>query len=285
MRTLSHVLATVHAYMRIYPMSSESRSYYLDEYEPEPQPLVREFRLKKLEKIFSKIRNKTLLDVACSDGRIGIVLAKAMGADEVYGVDVSRRALKEAAGLSINTVRCDLAEKGLPFAGDSFGVVYAGEVIEHLFNPSHLIEEIKRVLKPGGKCIFTTPNLASWTNSILLLAGFQPYLTDADFKFGGIGKVERFRQLNKPGEHIRAFTQRSLKELLTLQGFEIAFASGAAMSLPEPITLLKKILNKLNNLMSMHSSWADIQIICAIKPNEPQRLPKPEKGRTTHREN
>lgn len=47
--------------------------------------------------------------------------------------------------------------KHLPFENDSFDVIFSSEVFEHVFNLHELLLEIKRVLKPGGKLIFTCP--------------------------------------------------------------------------------------------------------------------------------
>ena len=47
--------------------------------------------------------------------------------------------------------------KHLPFDNNSFDVVFCSEVFEHVFNLPELLKEIKRVLQPGGKLIFTCP--------------------------------------------------------------------------------------------------------------------------------
>lgn len=58
---------------------------------------------------------------------------------------------------SINFVQADL-NKTLPIADESFDVVAALEVIEHLENSYALLREINRILKPGGYAIVSTPN-------------------------------------------------------------------------------------------------------------------------------
>ena len=61
----------------------------------------------------------------------------------------------------------------LPFAGGSFDVVYAIEVIEHLRNPYDFISEMHRVAKPGGMAIVTTPNILNLSSRLsFLFTGF-----------------------------------------------------------------------------------------------------------------
>jgi SAM-dependent methyltransferase len=45
----------------------------------------------------------------------------------------------------------------IPFPNDNFDSVFASEVFEHIFNLEEVLTEIKRVLKPGGKLLFTCP--------------------------------------------------------------------------------------------------------------------------------
>jgi len=57
----------------------------------------------------------------------------------------------------------------LPGRDDTFDVVVAPEVIEHLENPRFMLREIFRILRPGGAAIVTTPNNESWRSLIALL--------------------------------------------------------------------------------------------------------------------
>lgn len=61
----------------------------------------------------------------------------------------------------------------LLYQNDSFDIVYAIEVIEHLRNPYDFIKEAYRVLRPGGKLILTTPNILNLTSRVsFLMRGF-----------------------------------------------------------------------------------------------------------------
>ena len=45
------------------------------------------------------------------------------------------------------------------------------EVVEHLYNPAHILKEIARVLKPGGRIYLTTNNVAYWFYALRILRG------------------------------------------------------------------------------------------------------------------
>lgn len=65
-------------------------------------------------------------------------------------------------------------ENGLPFDDDSFDLVWCTEVIEHLHNPRHLLDEIERVLRPDGLAVLTTPNSGWWFYAVSRFWGWTP---------------------------------------------------------------------------------------------------------------
>lgn len=69
----------------------------------------------------------------------------------------------DVASLRQNTV-VDYRVAGLelPFRDHSFDLVTANMVVEHLEDPLPVLQEIRRVLRPGGVCIFHTPNSQNW---------------------------------------------------------------------------------------------------------------------------
>jgi len=65
-------------------------------------------------------------------------------------------------------------EDGIPFPDQSQDLIWCTEVIEHLYRPEFLIQEIERVLKPSGRAILTTPNSHWWFYTIVKLWGWTP---------------------------------------------------------------------------------------------------------------
>jgi SAM-dependent methyltransferase len=91
----------------------------------------------------------------------------------VIGVDVDRWALREAAQRGIATCWADV-EQPLPFDGGEFDVVVAGELLEHVRDPSALLGEVQRVLRPGGRLVGSVPNGFRLKNRLRFLLGREP---------------------------------------------------------------------------------------------------------------
>jgi SAM-dependent methyltransferase len=94
------------------------------------------------------------MDVGSSAGsfrhsRFGHILQATQQASAYVTVDINRNALPSVVADA----------HGLPFCNDTFDIVIANNLIEHLRSPEIGISEIRRVLKPAGLVLFTTPFL------------------------------------------------------------------------------------------------------------------------------
>lgn len=95
----------------------------------------------------------------------------------------------------------------LPYADDSFDYLLFCEVLEHMTNdPMRAVLELKRVLKPGGVMILTTPNAARLENVTAFLEGRNIY--------------DPFSAYGPYGRHNREYTRHELHMLMTHCGFE-----------------------------------------------------------------
>jgi SAM-dependent methyltransferase len=166
-------------------------------YEPDP---------KLLALILEGVTGAThCLDVGCGSCN-SYAPELARRAASLVGVDISANAIAEAraAGFDARVVR-DAAE--LPFADESFDHVVCVEVLEHLFLPHRAIEEIRRVLRPGGRVVVSTPNLAYWRLRANALFGFWNPLGDE------LAAEQPWRD-----PHIRFFTMKTLERMLGMCG-------------------------------------------------------------------
>ncbi len=121
-------------------------------------------------------------------------------------------------------------EDDFPYPDETFDVVVFAEIIEHLLNdPCRVLREIHRVLKPNGKIILTTPNVARLENVARLIAGeniYDPY--------SGYGAY---------GRHNREYTRHELVQLLQFEGFlpEDHFTSDVHHNNAAHFTSIKKL--------------------------------------------
>ena len=113
---------------------------------------------------------RRVLDLGC---RYGALTRAYVTGNDVVGVDVDRDALVEAAKLGIETRWVDVDEP-LPFADESFDVVVAGELLEHVRDPDGLVVEARRVLRNGGTFVGSVPNAFRLKNRIRFLLGRKP---------------------------------------------------------------------------------------------------------------
>lgn len=104
---------------------------------------------------FHRWAGKKVLEVGCGMGIDLLQFAK--GGAEIYGIDITEKGILLARqGLSIAKCRgflCVGDTENLPFGSDHFDLAYAWGVIHHTSDPQRAVQEIYRVLKPGGKVI------------------------------------------------------------------------------------------------------------------------------------
>ena len=104
------------------------------------------------------VAGKRVLDVACGEGYGSSMLAEVAVA--VTGVDISSEAVlhAEATYVKPNLTYLEGSATALPFADASFEVVVSFETIEHLAGQAEMVSELRRVLRPEGILIISSPN-------------------------------------------------------------------------------------------------------------------------------
>lgn len=116
---------------------------------------------------------KSVLDVGCAKGYL-VYAFRHLGV-EAYGVDISEYAISQSPGEIRDALfNIDVDSQRLPFEDDTFDLVTAPEVIEHLQNHDHLLSEIRRALKPKGIVFMATPT-RRWLDVFLTLIGAGGY--------------------------------------------------------------------------------------------------------------
>lgn len=147
-----------------------------------------------------------ILDIGCGSGRHSFAAmrrgAEVVSADAALGeldeVRATSRAM-EAAGeidcVNRGTVATDIC--AMPFAGASFDVVIASEILEHVRADAAAIAECGRVLKPGGMLVVTVPRTLPEAVNWLLSRRYH----------------------DRPGGHVRIYRRSQLLSRLSCAGF------------------------------------------------------------------
>lgn len=133
------------------------------------------------------------LEIGCGSGGL---LQDVVGMGwQAVGIDFDAAAVASARDRGLDVRVGDLASQS--FADQSFDAVLMNHVIEHLPDPVATLQEIKRILRPGGRLLCATPNGHSWGSR----------------HFG-----HNWRGLEPP-RHIQIFTRDALRSAAQQAGF------------------------------------------------------------------
>ncbi len=147
-----------------------------------------------IREYFREIKVLNILECGVTKGGVAELLSKE-GAN-CFGVDVNPRKIE-----GVITKQTDLNDNISDF-GVEFDVIFAGEVIEHIFDDEKFIRDCGKILKPNGLLIITTPNLGFIANRLLMLFGKMPMFVYAPY-------------------HYHIYNKEIIENLIRQEGFEI----------------------------------------------------------------
>jgi GT2 family glycosyltransferase/ubiquinone/menaquinone biosynthesis C-methylase UbiE len=129
-----------------------------ERYIPAEQGKIRLEHYHRYAMVHDIVRQKEVLDLACGEGYGSSFMADV--ALSVVGVDISDEAIQNAL---TTYIKPNLSYQqgnaiALDFANASFDVVVSFETIEHLAEQAEMLAEIKRVLRPNGLLVISSPN-------------------------------------------------------------------------------------------------------------------------------
>ncbi len=151
-----------------------------------------------------------VLQIDCGPGWLPEMLMQR-GA-QVMATDLSGVAVQKARARGVDARQFDVDGGVLPFADGQFDVVLSDSQLEHRIDTDHALDEMARVLRPGGRLILLLPNAAHWRLRLWLLRGRFPYLphTPTD------------------SLHLRFFTLADTRQMLARRGLAIEQTDGSA---------------------------------------------------------
>jgi 2-polyprenyl-6-hydroxyphenyl methylase/3-demethylubiquinone-9 3-methyltransferase len=167
---------------------------------------INPLRLAHIEKLAGGLAGKKILDVGCGGG----ILAEAMAAKgaQVTGIDLADKPLKVAMLHKIETgsgvdYRLVSAEDLAAESPASFDVVTCMELLEHVPDPPSTVRACARLVKPGGRVVFSTINRNA--KSFLLA------IVGAEYVLGLLPKgTHEYARFIRPSELARACRESGL---------------------------------------------------------------------------
>jgi SAM-dependent methyltransferase len=161
------------------------------------------------------VRGRRVLDIACGEGYGSAALLRG-GAKSVIGVDISLEACDHAARrYGIETKPGDAT--AIPLPDNSVDLVVSFETIEHVPKPELFLDECRRVLRPGGTIVISTPNRQM----------FQEVSHDNKFHCSELEVDEFARMLGSRFKDLKYYSQRPRRVgLFHLRGMAADFWPG-----------------------------------------------------------
>ena len=194
-----------------------------------------------------------ILDIGCGPGSM---LGMVDGRQKCFGVDTSISQIEYATSTYGSARRTFQKIDGprLPFDDATFAVASLVEVIEHLIpeQAHELLKEAKRVLRPGGKLLITTPNYRSlWL--------FLEFL------------VNRVSEVTYEEQHILYFTRDKLFAFLAAEGFSSVSVESFMFTAPFLASLSWKLSDACNQWERrwIPKRWRFLLFAKAQRPDDP----------------
>ena len=167
----------------------------------------------------------TVLDIGTGYGELLDIARECAPGSRLIGLDLSPALLKQVSSRHW-AVLADGEE--IPLRDTVADVVFLFDVIEHLWSPDRLLREIRRVLKPGGHLLVTTPNLFGvYEYKEFVYPGKRAYLNDLLTLRALRRKPRRYFPY-----HVRLYTRRELLAVLEAHGFRVLSVRTSNFCLP-----------------------------------------------------
>ncbi len=184
-------------------------------------------------------------DIGCHNGVYTAMYAQVWGVEAIEGFDISDKALEAARERGFRVFLWNAGMEPCPVETERFDVLIAGDVIEHIVDTEFFVTEMRRILKPSGHVILTTPNLYYWLSRLKFLLAKTPW------NYPGVSsQFKANRNINT--EHIRVNGMREWSAFFEARGFKVVRTQGLAWV--PPTSLKRRFIRLIDMLMPNNAS-------------------------------
>jgi|SRR5579872_7197165 len=204
-------------------------------YENTPEEILRQ-TFDQLERKFGPLSEKKMLDFGCGVGRLCQV-AQEWGV-RATGIEPDQSARITACKTRTLRVHASLGELLVSEPGATFDLVTMWDVVEHLREPWRILEDLSKLLQPGGLILLSTPNAES---------------------LRAVVQRERWDNATNP-THFYYFTRRSLRLVLERSGFSAIDEMRFPIRYPRH-SIVRRIVNRGLSMRGIHG-----QLLITARP-------------------
>ncbi|MGD2178899.1 MAG: class I SAM-dependent methyltransferase, partial [Anaerolineae bacterium] len=187
---------------------------------------------------------RPLLDLGCGDGLIGQVLFGTRRQVDV-GLDPWMDQLRRAADSTVYGHVDQADGHAMPYTDRSFATVFSNSVLEHIRDVEPVLREVRRVLEPGGRFIFSVPSDAFRS----MLDGYARRLAAGD----AAGAEAYAAAVDRRLEHRHYHAPQTWRELLADAGMNLLEAT---YYIPEEVERFWDRMNARYGVGRRRSAWS-----------------------------
>jgi len=174
----------------------------------------------------TEIEPISVLEIGCSSGGTLAKITDIWKNAIVKGVEIVPDIATIAQNRGLDVICRNIENDELPYEMESFDYIIIADVIEHLYDPDKVLQELLLYMKKGGKYLCSVPNIQHISIVNDLMKG--------KFEYVDAGILDK--------THIRFFTLHSVKQLFSRLNMVIEFIQGVTWSMQGP--LLTDIINE-----------------------------------------
>lgn len=215
-------------------MKFNTDSDFILDFQTGDYPYLEEINAGILKQVAARGEGAFILDVGAGRGALGEALC-AMGY-HVCVIESNKTAAMEAS-LRVNQVICadlhHMEEIKQQLKHKKFKYIIFADVLEHVYDPLHVLRQYLPLLEDGGKLLISLPNAVNWLNRFCIMLGF--------FNYKMTGVMDR--------THIRFFTFKSATQMLEASSCVVERVDCTPYIVRAFLPMIKVFLNKTNTKM------------------------------------